>query len=455
MTSANDVEIRVLPYRKAYRSNDLQDESQVVAIIRDRVLPQSDAEYYRVDVKIHRRKDATPQYLVAYMLRKDVYLAEVVRVEVDAGYQERGITFNYADSQDTEEEEDEEEDIEEFDYSDDWYEPEFNFVAATPVPDIVSAKAAVEFVHGEATRAGLRSKLLLGAEATVANYKRYLASGLKGFVNVGHGNTSSIVLHDGTLPATWFQSLAAEPLRPAAVYFNSCQVHNDPLKSAVMHSGARTFVGGIVNLLIGPSEEVCKCFWSKTLTSGTRLDDALHQCEISRYPSEGAHGITGDLEPFNLLNLKLAHAMWVHGHNVQIECPERLDVQGRMGFYVRLRGKPFTSNWLHFAVPTPVIVDSNRLRVGSVMIRFRTGPGVSVYAVHIYDGETKIAAHDGLNMSPQDAFISPRFDVPTHPAIKWGLGISIGVKFGDAANLPPNKLLLEISSAGCDFMVAS
>ncbi len=451
MTNKKDVEIKVFASRKAYKSLDLQDEPRIAEIIRNRVLPQSDAEYYRVDVKIKRNKDQTPRYLVAYMLRKDIYFAEVIKVDVDADFQESGITFNYDDSKDKDEDEDEDE---EFSAAEEGgYECAYDFIAATPVPDIPSAKKAVEDLHNLAISIGLRSKMLLGTEATVSNYKQYLTCNLKGFVNVGHGNPNGIVLADGTLGATWFNGITNQTLRPAVVYFNSCQVHNDPLKSAVMKAGARTFIGGIVNLLIGPSEEVCKCFWGKILKSPTPMGDALHQCEKEKYPNEGAHGISGDTGPFAVVNLKLAQAMWVHGHSTQIEYPERLDLQSRMGFYIQVRGKPFTSNWFHFAIPTPVIVDGKRLCVGSVMIRFRTGPGASVYAVHIYDGETKIASHDGLNLSPQGSFVWPRFDVPTHPDIKWGLGISIGVKFGDGANLPPNKLLVEISSAGCDFMV--
>jgi hypothetical protein len=87
-------------------------------------------------------------------------------------------------------------------------------------------------------------------------------------------------------------------------YFNSCQVHNDPLKSAVMKAGARTFIGGIVNLLIGPSEEVCKCFWTKSLNTTINMGDALHTCEKEKYPSEGSHGITGANGPFKVPTIK-------------------------------------------------------------------------------------------------------------------------------------------------------
>jgi hypothetical protein len=137
----------------------------------------------------------------------------------------------------------------------------------------------VEKVHQMAVSAGLKSKVLLGADATVANYKQYLASGLKGFVNVGHGNTTGIVLADGPLHYNWFQSLSYRRLSPAAVYFNSCRVFNSPLQPAVMNAGALTYIGGIVNLGIGPFEEVCKCFWNKALPQGSRMDSALKQCE--------------------------------------------------------------------------------------------------------------------------------------------------------------------------------
>ena len=465
MSNKKDVKIRVFASSKDYATFDSQDEPKVAEVIRNRVLPQSEAEYFRIDVKIKRKSDQAPAYLIAYMLRKDIYSAEVVRVDVDSHYEVSKITFNYDESADEEDEkvadeEEWEEDIpgeegpvEEGEYiGEEEDEYAFDFVAATPVPGIPTAKAAVERLHELATKAGLKSKMLLGEAATVSNYKQYLTSGLKGFVNVGHGNPNGIALDDGFLNASWFQGLSTNALKPGVIYFNSCQVFNDPLKSAVVHAGARTYIGGIVNLLIGPSEEVCKCFWGKILTSETRMNVALSQCEKDKYPQEGAHGIGGDTGPFSVEKLRLAHAMWTHGHGVQIEYPDRLGHERRYGFFIRLRGKPFTSNWVHFEVPTPVIVDGRRLRVGSVMVRFRTGPGAQVHAVHVWDGERRIATHNGLNLSPR-GFSWPRFDVPNHPYIRWGLGISVGIKFGDSANLPPNKLLVDISSAGCDFVV--
>lgn len=287
MSNYKNVKIKVFGSRKKYKSYDLRDESQIAYAIREKVLPTIGIDYHSVNVKVKRKEDQSPGYLIAYMLRKDTYTADVVKIEIDENYQVINVVKNYDDSGDEDDEEDE----------DDYYgEGEYavDFIAATPVPTISSANTAVNYLYNQATAAGLKAKKLLGAAANIANYKHYLKSGVKGFVNIGHGYTGGIVLDDDVLTANWFNSLSGSPLEPAVVYFNSCQVFNSPLQPAVMHAGARTYIGGIVNLLIGPSEEVCKCFWRKSLTLPKHMYDGLKQCEKSKYPKQGAHGISGD-----------------------------------------------------------------------------------------------------------------------------------------------------------------
>lgn len=280
-----NVEIKVFASGKGQKFYDTQNEGLIVDAIRDHVLLKAKVEYHKVKVKVKHKGDGSPECLIAYMLRKDTYTADVVKVGVDDNFHVQSIEEDYDDSYDDDEEDSEEGAM---------YAPSesFDFIAATPVPEIPTAKQAIEKVHQMAVKAGLKSKVLLGADATVANYKHYLASGLKGFVNVGHGYTGGIVLEDGRLTSSWFESLSGKPLAPAVVYFNSCKVFNPPLQPAVMGAGARTFIGGIVNLLIGPSEEVCKCFWNKVLTT-EQMGKALKDCEKANYPEQGAHGISG------------------------------------------------------------------------------------------------------------------------------------------------------------------
>lgn len=294
-----NVEIKVFATPEKFQAYDSQDESRIVEVVRQAVLPREKVEYHSVKVKVKRAEDGSPRYLVAYMLRKDTYTADVVRVDVDANYQVKDFQDEYDNSRDEEEES--------LDRPTPTFDPAeaFDFIAATPVPEIPTAKLAVEKVHEMAVSAGLKSKMLLGPEATVANYKHYLASGLRGFVNVGHGNTTGIVLDDGTLNHAWFNSLTALQVSPGVVYFNSCKVFNAPLQPAVMKAGARTFIGGIVNLLIGKSEEVCKCFWNKVLAQNQEMKPSLTSCESAHYPTAGAHGISGDFGLFNFISSPL------------------------------------------------------------------------------------------------------------------------------------------------------
>lgn len=147
----------------------------------------------------------------------------------------------------------------------------------------------------------------------------------------------------------------------------------------------------------------------------------------------------------------ITQALWTHGHTVTVEYPDRLRSVWRAGFFSRLTGRPRTTNWLHFAVPTDLIVEDKRQMIDSAMLRFRTpGSGARVTNVHIYDGEHRIAAYDGLNLA-HPAFGFDRFAVPGRPDVVWGLGLSIGVSFDGSSDA---QNTIEFSSVGCDLVLA-
>jgi len=145
----------------------------------------------------------------------------------------------------------------------------------------------------------------------------------------------------------------------------------------------------------------------------------------------------------------VAYSSWIHGNSMNIEYPDRIASELRTGFCIRIEGKPGTENWFHFAIPTPTIINGNKLKAGSVMLRFRTlSTDALVKNIHVYDGETRIAQHDNINFYGDHLF--ERFDIPRHPAIQWGLGISIGVGFGGIKSMSHR---MEFISAGCDFFM--
>lgn len=304
------VEIVIVPsaLRAAYGS---RDTGKVEKAVRAHLL-QSKEPYHKVQVHVKHAADGAPVALHAYMLRAYTYTADIVKMVIDAKYNVRSVDASYGGE-------------EEGDYGDvvapmatipaGAIAPAVGAVAVgtiigtvalrvdmvfgTPVPEIPTAKAAVEAAYRTAVAAGYKAVKLLGPAANLANYKKYLGGHLKAFGNVGHGYTGGIVLADGNLTSAWFAALPKKTLSPEVIYFNSCQVFNPPLQPAIMLAGARTFAGGKVNLLIGPSEKVFNCFWDKVLKKpAVKMGVALTTCEKANYPTVGAHGIGGDLGLF-------------------------------------------------------------------------------------------------------------------------------------------------------------
>jgi hypothetical protein len=143
--------------------------------------------------------------------------------------------------------------------------------------------------------------------------------------------------------------------------------------------------------------------------------------------------------------MSINHALWVHGHSAEIEFPDRVDSMVQKGNRVCIQGNPSTTNWLHFAVPTVVIIDDRRMRPMNILFRYKTDGGGSVEDVHVYDGENKIAADDNPTSSADpDGWILVRVGLDHDKVLKvsWGIGISIGLQFGTHGGL------LEFESAG-------
>jgi hypothetical protein len=273
-----------------------QDRKKIERLVKDNLLLPSKEVYGKVHVSVKHERTGKQQTLDVFMLRAYTYTADIARMVIDADYKVWSLDPSYTGG-------------EEEHYPADAVAESAAAVPAprdpdmvfgTPFPEIPTAKAGVESACKIARAAGYRVVKLLGKKANLANYKRYLSGHLKAFGNIGHGYTGGIVLADGNLTSAWFSGLPAKQgLSPEVIYFNSCQTFNPPLQPAIMHAGARTFVGGKVNLLVGDSEEVFKCFWTKVLgRPHEKTGAALTTCEKQKYPTANAHGISGDLDRF-------------------------------------------------------------------------------------------------------------------------------------------------------------
>lgn len=294
-----NVRIMILPGAEVL-TYSATEQSSIRKVVLDKLLLQSMKPYHKAQVVVKRGPDGAPEALVAFLLRAHTYTADVAKVTLGTNYTIRKVNLDYVPT------------------AREMKAPAaaraavvklppiippkvpVQMVFGTPVDDIPTAKAAVEYLYKLGVSLGYKCVKLLGSRANLANYKKYLCQHLLAFVNVGHGNTSGIALADGFLFANWFASLKPESLWPEVIYFNSCQTFNPPLLTGVEKAGRRTYVAGKVNLLIGPSEEVCKCFWTKILTPriSERMGVALQTCEKANYPNPNSHGISGNTGKF-------------------------------------------------------------------------------------------------------------------------------------------------------------
>lgn len=146
------------------------------------------------------------------------------------------------------------------------------------------------------------------------------------------------------------------------------------------------------------------------------------------------------------------HTFWVHGHSAEIEYPAIAQID-RKGSRIRIQGTQHTTNWLHFAVPTPVIVDNYRMRPDYIQVRYKTSGGVTIGRVDVYDGEQKITSHENPEIKWDEIehryYINVPVDIAFDETVKYGIGVSIELKF-DWLNSQ-----IEFASAGCEFSFAN
>ena len=142
----------------------------------------------------------------------------------------------------------------------------------------------------------------------------------------------------------------------------------------------------------------------------------------------------------------LENASWIHGNAALVELPANVESQRYYGFYNRIVGKPGTTNWIHFALPTPVIEDGVRLVLDRFMLRAVLGEATTLRDVHIRDGERVVALHNDVNATGTLSFA--RFGVASMPAVSWGVSVSLGFTTGKGSAAARR---IDLISAGFDY----
>lgn len=161
---------------------------------------------------------------------------------------------------------------------------------------------------------------------------------------------------------------------------------------------------------------------------------------------------------------------WIHGNAIELKNPSHLnshpEALERFPESVHLR-EVGTSLRYYYSVPTPAVFDFEGLEINNIMIRFKSFMS-SINWIRVSDGETEIW-HQDFSHQPIESldWIVKKFTINDSYVVKWGIGIEIGVHFGEileetttvtingvTAVIPTEfaiKPVFKIASVGCDF----
>ncbi|MBN2005643.1 MAG: hypothetical protein JXA21_19955, partial [Anaerolineae bacterium] len=282
LAAQGSIPVTILP-SEHLGSKTLQADKVVQTVTDAFQLNSEKANYSEARVKVLYNSANEPEALIVYLLQKDTYLLETAKITLGKDYSVLSTETNYeekaTDSRDAA-------------VLAACPDTSVQMVFSTCETGIPTAVAAIDRAGQLAGQAGYTYRILKGSQENIAAIQNWLSCpNLIAFGRVGHGSTTGILVADGTLSYTWFQGLSSSALNGSVLYFNSCRVHNSPLEPAIVNAGVQKFIGGNVNLLIGPSEEVFKCFWEDAM-DGANMTPTLTSCEAAHYPTVGAHGIS-------------------------------------------------------------------------------------------------------------------------------------------------------------------
>ncbi len=263
-----------------------EHEKTIKSILVDEFdLEEKTTNYHRISVK-PLMKDELLESFVAYFLHKDNYSVEVAKITLTDEMQVERILKNYQEQP---------ADFQTPEHKGTCPDESVDMIFSTCETSIPTAVAAVDYAAQVAQDNGFKYKILKGSQENIQAIQNWLScNNLILFGRVGHGYSNGIVLSDGNLTYNYFQNLSSNALNDKDLYFNSCEVHNYPLEPAIVNAGVEKFIGGNVNLAIGSSEEVFKCWLDKVITDNASITQSLTNCEQANYPYPGSHGISGN-----------------------------------------------------------------------------------------------------------------------------------------------------------------
>jgi hypothetical protein len=146
--------------------------------------------------------------------------------------------------------------------------------------------------------------------------------------------------------------------------------------------------------------------------------------------------------------------MWTHGVDVQIEYPDRIVSIGsdaradarRSGWGTLVFQRGDTTNWFHFGIATPAILENQKVFLDAIRLRAEINEYAQIDVVHIRHDNRKIATHE---VSLTDCSADETFYQVPKQLLQHGIALCVHIRF-----LPgENRGMVIFQGAGAQFTV--
>ena len=143
-------------------------------------------------------------------------------------------------------------------------------------------------------------------------------------------------------------------------------------------------------------------------------------------------------------------AIWEHGNIVVEENPVISMKKWGWGTTIKQNN---SSNWFHFPISTPVLLDGQRPELKNIFVffdAFTTANSATITRVDVWDGATRIKIIDNLSSTGDHSKAidnSNSWIIDPNIVVFYGLSLSVFVTFGNDGEIT-------FTSAGADFEIS-
>jgi hypothetical protein len=137
------------------------------------------------------------------------------------------------------------------------------------------------------------------------------------------------------------------------------------------------------------------------------------------------------------------YANWILAHSLGVSSPAWSVTHNPGG--TTIQPATISSNIISFAIPTPTVVNSQRVGIVEVLIQFASGPQTKLQTVQVYHGATQLQSWTNQNIGGANQTLYS-WTLSAETELAYGIGVSFEFETADL-NDPTDSTITLIGAA--------